>query len=80
MQIKLEYILIVIIILIALHLLMDNCNCERFSVGGIGNIIVPNDTELPCYRFLETYKEEEIADYLLNIGIVYYKSLLYQRL
>ena len=34
MQIKLEYILIVIIVLIGLHLLMNQCNCERFSVGG----------------------------------------------
>ena len=33
MQIKFEYLLIAIIILIGLHLLISRCNCERFSVG-----------------------------------------------
>ena len=36
MRIKLEHLLIAIIVLIGLHLLMNRCRCNRFSVGARG--------------------------------------------
>ena len=71
MQIKLEYILIVIIVFFGLHLLIGQCNCERFSVGA------KQDTCLYCKNNIDEglcdepfggWKEEYLNKNLDEIG------------
>ena len=64
MRIKLEHLLIVIIILIGLHLLMDNCNCERFSVG-----VQPEWLKRALNCFFESSEDCEFLDEFLDESV-----------
>ena len=56
MRVKLEYLLIGIIVLFGLHLLIDRCRCNGFSVG------------MPEYRFqLKNCSDSTAVNDLINL-------------
>ena len=59
MRVKFEHILIVIIILIGLHLLMNRCRCNGFSVGIPEYRFQSNCSDSTDYNFLTNYIDDD---------------------